>query len=209
MADFLWITADQWERIFAGLAGLTGVASKLFIDSSCIKVPRMSSCRPPKMRMMPSSPCRRSTPCHLHSICSPTRVITATLCAPDWSRAAPRWSSPQRSTARYRSRHTSTPSSTHITTGAGSKHYADSPHKNSSANASKTNPKHSSKTRTIKYQDQTARMRKSCPRLLRTSGREEVDARSRTARCGRPAFARNRNWLFQLGQLITKGVPRS
>ena len=35
-----WPECDVWKRIFADLAGLEGVPSKLFIDSSCIKVHR-------------------------------------------------------------------------------------------------------------------------------------------------------------------------
>ena len=35
-----WAERGVWERIFADLAGLEGVPSRLFIDSSCIKVHR-------------------------------------------------------------------------------------------------------------------------------------------------------------------------
>jgi mannitol 2-dehydrogenase len=35
-----WAARGVWERIFADLAGVEGVPSKLFIDSSCIKVHR-------------------------------------------------------------------------------------------------------------------------------------------------------------------------
>jgi transposase len=35
-----WADRGVWERIFADLAGVDGVPSKLFIDSSCIKVHR-------------------------------------------------------------------------------------------------------------------------------------------------------------------------
>src|SRR5690606_13978317 len=35
-----WAERGVWERIFTDLAGVDGVASKLFIDSSCIKVHR-------------------------------------------------------------------------------------------------------------------------------------------------------------------------
>jgi mannitol 2-dehydrogenase len=35
-----WAERGVWERIFADLAGVEGVPSKLFIDSSCIKVHR-------------------------------------------------------------------------------------------------------------------------------------------------------------------------
>ena len=35
-----WAERGVWERIFAQLAGVDGVPSRLFIDSSCIKVHR-------------------------------------------------------------------------------------------------------------------------------------------------------------------------
>jgi transposase len=35
-----WADRGVWERIFADLAGVDGVPSKLFIDSSCLKVHR-------------------------------------------------------------------------------------------------------------------------------------------------------------------------
>jgi transposase len=35
-----WAERGLWGRIFADLAGLEGVPSRLFIDSSCIKVHR-------------------------------------------------------------------------------------------------------------------------------------------------------------------------
>src|SRR5690606_24328858 len=35
-----WAERGVWERIFTDLAGVDGMASKLFIDSSCIKVHR-------------------------------------------------------------------------------------------------------------------------------------------------------------------------
>lgn len=35
-----WADKGVWERIFSDLAGAEGVPSKLFIDSSCIKVHR-------------------------------------------------------------------------------------------------------------------------------------------------------------------------
>ena len=35
-----WADRGVWERIFADLAGVAGVPSKLFIDSSCMKVHR-------------------------------------------------------------------------------------------------------------------------------------------------------------------------
>ena len=35
-----WAERGVWERIFADLAGIDGVPTKLFIDSSCIKVHR-------------------------------------------------------------------------------------------------------------------------------------------------------------------------
>ena len=35
-----WAERGVWERIFADLAGMDGVPSRLFIDSSCIKVHR-------------------------------------------------------------------------------------------------------------------------------------------------------------------------
>ena len=38
-----WAERGVWERIFADLAGVNGVPSRLFIDSSCIKVHRTAA----------------------------------------------------------------------------------------------------------------------------------------------------------------------
>ena len=74
-----WAERGVWERIFADLAGLDGVPSRLFIDSSCIKVHRTAGgAKGGPWLMVSASPKGDETPSSTPSV---TRRAAPTSCS--------------------------------------------------------------------------------------------------------------------------------
>jgi transposase len=74
-----WAERGVWERIFADLAGIDGVPSRLFIDSSCIKVHRTAGgAKGGPWRMVSASPKAAGTPSSMPS--ATRRTVPTSSC---------------------------------------------------------------------------------------------------------------------------------